>query len=111
MHDCFGDIAESRHWQKVEFFDKGWSSDRKYYIETDDGRKLIIRLADISQYQRKVAEYEAIVEIHKLGLEMSRPIGFGTCASGTKVYILLSWIEGQSLEVALPLLDTQGSMT
>ena len=107
MHECFDDIVESRHWQKVEFFAKGWSSDSKYYIETDDGRKLIIRLADISQYQRKVAEYEAIGLIHKLGIQMSRPIGFGTCANGAKVYTLLSWIEGESLEVALPLLDRQ----
>ncbi len=107
MHECFSDIAESRHWQKVEFFDKGWSSDRKYYIETYDGRKLIIRLADISQYQRKEAEYEATVAIYKLGLEMSQPISFGTFANGSKVYTLLSWIEGQSLEVTLPLLDTQ----
>lgn len=107
MHECFGDIAESRRWRKVEFFDKGWSSDRRYYIEADDGRKLIIRLADISQYQRKAAEYEAIVAIHKLGLEMSQPIGFGICANATRVYILLSWVDGQSSEVALPLLDTE----
>jgi aminoglycoside phosphotransferase (APT) family kinase protein len=107
MHECFGDIAESKHWQKVEFFDKGWSSDRKYCIETDDGRKLIIRVADISQYQRKVAEYKAIMAIRRLGLEMSQPIDFGTCADGREVYILLSWVEGQSLEVALPLLDTK----
>lgn len=107
MHEWFDDIAESGHWRKVEFLDRGWSSDRKYYIEADDGRKLIIRLADISQYQTKVAEYEAIVAIYKLGLEMSQPIGFGTCANGTKVYTLLSWIEGQSSEVALPLLNTQ----
>jgi len=107
MHECFGDIAESKHWRKVEFFDKGWSSDRKYYIETDDGHKLLIRLADITQYERKVAEYESVVAIHKLGLEMSQPVGFGTCANGTKVYILLSWVEGRCLEVALPLLDAQ----
>lgn len=107
MHEYFGDIAESRHWQKAEFFDRGWSSDKKYYIETDDGRKLIIRLADISQYQRKAAEYAAVVAIHRLGLEASQPIGFGICANGEKVYTLLSWIEGESLEATLPLLGTQ----
>lgn len=107
MHECFDDIPESKHWRKVEFVDKGWSSDMKYYIETDDGRKLTIRLADISQYQKKVAEYEAIVAIRELGLETSQPVGFGTCANRTKVYILLSWIDGDPLEAILPSLDTQ----
>jgi len=81
--------------------------ERKYYIEADDGRRLIIGLVEISQYRRKVAEYEVMVAIHKIGLEMPKPMGFGTCSNNTKVLPLLDWVERQSLEALLPLLDTQ----
>ncbi len=103
----FSDIPDAEHWLKIEFIDKGWSADQKYYIETDDDRKLVIRLADISQYQKKKAEYQAMEIIRKLGIDMSEPIDFGTCADGKMVYILLSWLEGELAEEALPGMDTQ----
>ncbi len=107
MNELFSDISESRHWRRIEFLDKGWSADKKYSIETDDGRKLIIRLADISEYEKKKVEFNVIGMIHNLGLDISQPISFGTCAGGKMVYILLSWLEGESAERVLPKLDTQ----
>ena len=100
-------IPDSKHWSKTEFIDKGWSADKKYYIETDDSTKLIIRLADISQYEKKKTEYETMAVISNLGIDMSQPIDFGTCANGKMVYILLSWLEGESAEEVLPKLDTE----
>ncbi len=99
------DIPGSKHWRKIEFIDKGWSADKKYYIETDDGKKLVIRLADISQYEKKKTEYEMMIMISKLGIEMTLPIDFGTCDNGKMVYILLSWLEGESAEDTIPKLD------
>ena len=87
---------------KTEFIDKGWSADKKYYIETDDGKKLLIRLAEISQYEKKKTEYETMILISNLGIHMSQPIDFGTCANSKMVYILLSWLEGESAEDVLP---------
>jgi len=98
-------IPDSKHWLKTEFIDKGWSADKKYYIETDDGRKLVIRLADISQYERKKTEYETMVVIYNLDIDMSQPIDFGTCSNNKMVYILLSWLEGESAEDVLPKLE------
>jgi len=103
----FNDIPDSKHWLKTEFINKGWSADKKYYIETDDGRKLIIRLADISQYEKKKTEYETMVVLYNLDIDMSQPMDFGTCANGEMVYILLSWLEGESAENVLPKLDAQ----
>lgn len=101
----FSDVPDSKHWRKIEFVDKGWSADKKYYIETDDGRKLIIRLADISQYEKKKTEYETMAVIYNLDIDMSQPMDFGTCAKSKMVYILLSWLEGESAEDVLPKLD------
>jgi serine/threonine-protein kinase len=105
MQNYFNEIPASAHWRKIEYFDKGWSSDEKYYIETDDRQRLVIRLADISMHRWKTREYEAIKTISKLGIEMSQPVDFGICANGEKIYILLSWLDGESLEKALPIMD------
>ncbi len=111
MNELFCDIPESKAWRKIEFLDKGWSADKKYLIQTDVDRKLVIRLADISQYRSKTAEYQAMLIIYKLGIEMSQPIDFGTCAGGQKVYTLVSWLEGQSADEALPLLSCEDQNT
>jgi len=52
---------------------KGWSSDKRYYIETSDGRKLLLRVADISKYDRKKAEYKMMKQVAALGVPMSQP--------------------------------------
>jgi aminoglycoside phosphotransferase (APT) family kinase protein len=61
----FSDIPASKHWRKIEFLDKGWSADKKYYIESDDGKKLVIRIADISQYENKKAEFQTLGDVTK----------------------------------------------
>jgi len=42
------DIKSYYEFTKIEPVNKGWSSDKKYYIETADDRKLLLRVADIS---------------------------------------------------------------
>lgn len=50
-------IKNYNTFTKIEPINKGWSNDKKYYIETTDDRKLLLRVADISEYDRKKAEY------------------------------------------------------
>lgn len=47
------DIKDYHIFTKIESVNKGWSSDRKYYIETADDRRLLLRVEDISEYDRK----------------------------------------------------------
>ena len=101
----FSGISDSKHWRNISFLDKGWSADKKYRIHTDKGSKLIIRLADISLYEKKRSEYELMSLIYSLGIEMSQPVDFGVCDSARSVYILLSWLEGDSSEDKLPKLS------
>jgi aminoglycoside phosphotransferase (APT) family kinase protein len=35
---------------KIDPINKGWSSDKKIYIETTEGRKLLLRISDICEY-------------------------------------------------------------
>ncbi|MDD2431448.1 MAG: phosphotransferase family protein [Firmicutes bacterium] len=87
---------------KIEPINKGWSNDKKYYIETTEGRKLLLRVADISHYSRKKAEFEMMKQLATLGVPMSQPLDFGTCDKGKKVYSLLTWCDGEDAEVVLP---------
>lgn len=96
------DIDSSIDWVSVEPVSKGWSSDKKYFVKTKTGQKLLLRLSDIEQYDAKKKEYEIITKYSGLGIKMSLPVAFGVCNEGKNVYMLLTWIEGNDLEEVLP---------
>lgn len=95
------DIASSVDWVSVDSVSKGWSSDKKYLVKTKAGELLLLRLADIDQYDAKKKEYEIITRYSKTGIKMSMPVEFGTCNKGENVYMLLTWVEGKDLEEVL----------
>lgn len=96
------DIKNYNTFIRIELINKGWSSDKKYYIETADDRKLLLRIADISEYDRKKAEYELMRKVAALGVPMSQPVDFGICDKGKSVYSLLTWCDGEDAESNLP---------
>lgn len=98
------DIKSYYTFTKIEPVNKGWSSDKKYYIETADCRKLLLRIADISKYDSKKAEFEIMKQAADLGVLMPQPMEFGTCDNGKSVYSLLTWCDGEGAEVVLPYL-------
>lgn len=102
------DIKNYSTFSKIEPVKKGWSGDKKYYIETENGKRLLLRVADISEYDRKKAEFDMIQQLAILGIPMSQPMDFGVCENGKSVYSLLTWCDGEDAEAVLPLLtDTE----
>ncbi len=101
MHD----IPQYQSFSKIEPINKGWSTDKKYYIETVNGEKLLLRISDITELEKKKAEYNAVCSVAKLGIPMSIPVDFGICDDGRSVYMLLSWIDGKDAEEVLPTLS------
>jgi len=99
------DIPNSSNWLTVDKITKGWSSDEKYRIKTQDGQFLLLRVSDISLFDAKKKEYEIIDKYSKLGFVMSAPVDFGICGGGECCYMLLTYIEGTDLEEALPSLS------
>lgn len=79
----------------------GLSADKKYYIESFDSQ-LLLRIADISKYDRKKVEFLMMKRVAELGVPMSKPVGFGVCDEGKSVYTLLTWCEGTDVETLLP---------
>lgn len=98
----FNDIADFSKWRIIREIDEGWSSDRKYYIETKEGEKLLLRVADASLKKQKKLEFERISALSSTRFPMSRPIAFGNCNQGRSVYMLLTWVDGVPLRSRLP---------
>ena len=105
---CF--IAEKRIVAKVEPILKGWdhedaTNDKKYYIETHDKQKLLLRIADVSEYENKRAQVDMLAQLHGLNIPMSRSVKLGLCNDGKSMYQLLTWVDGQDFESQLPTLS------
>jgi aminoglycoside phosphotransferase (APT) family kinase protein len=103
----FKDIPGSKNWYTLDLIDKGWSNDKKYYVITNDNRQFLLRISDVSTFERKKEEYEMMKMLDSCDILMSRPIDFGVCNNGKSVFILLSWIEGNDAETVLPTLTTR----
>jgi len=98
------DIKGYSTWKNVENISKGWSSDIKYLVTTDDDKKLLLRVSDIKYHDEKKIEYETIKKFSTSGIAMNQPVDFGVCNNGQNVYMLLTWVEGADLEEVLPTL-------
>lgn len=99
------DIPGYDSFEKIEPLNKGWSNDKKFIVETVEGAKRLIRIADIAEYDHKKHEFEMMQRVAALGIPMSQPIEFGFCSNGKKVYQLLSWVDGKNAGDILPLLS------
>ncbi|WP_213588920.1 phosphotransferase family protein [Paenibacillus sp. FSL W8-0186] len=101
MNLMYREIPDARTWTRIKQIHAGWSDDKKYYIQTNDGRELLLRLADISKYERKKWEYESVRRLIHMDISMSRPVDFGICNEGRSVYILFTWVEGEDAREAI----------
>ncbi len=95
---------EKHLFTKLVPIEKGCSGDRKFYAETAEGERLLLRVSDIREYERKRAEYDSAVRAVTLGISMSAPVDFGICCGGECVYSLMSWCDGADAEHLLPML-------
>ena len=100
--DIFRDIPEFDTFAKIEPLNKGWSGDKKYRIETNNGAKLLLRISDIDKLERKKSEYGKLKRAAALDINFSVPVDFGLCNNGKNVYQLLKWVDGEDLETILP---------
>ena len=89
---------------KIEPITKGWSGDKKYCVETVDGQRMLLRVSDISELERKKAEYSMMERVYTLGVLTSEPLGFGLCDGGKSCYSLSGWLNGEDVKEVLPLL-------
>ena len=96
------EIPAFKEWVRIEPITKGWSTDIKYYIEDKWGSKFVLRLSDIKEMPAKEVEYKQMKNLVGMGIPMSNPLDFGECDNGKKAFQLLTWVEGEDAEIALP---------
>lgn len=96
------DINNYDSFKKIEPINKGWSSDKKYYIETETGEKLLLRIAGFSSYDNKKGEFEMMKLLATRALPISQPVEFGICDNGKSVYSLFTWCDGEDAADVLP---------
>ncbi len=92
-------------FKDIQPIKKGMSSDEKYFVTAENGEHFLLRLADYKEFDRKKAEYELVKKLFRLNVPMPSPIDFGVCNNGASVYTLLSWIDGEEAEIAIPKLS------
>lgn len=95
-------ILSNPSYTLIKPITKGWSGDKKYYIETLDGKRLLLRVGEISQYERKKAEYGMMARAYAHGVLTPEPLGFGICDNGESIYCLSSWLDGKAADEVLP---------
>jgi aminoglycoside phosphotransferase (APT) family kinase protein len=95
--DSLRAIPGAEAWTKIEPVLKGWSNDKKYYVEDTGDRKLLLRVSDQNAYARMQGEYDLIRRINALDFPMSRIVDFGVWGEERNTYMLLTWVEGQPL--------------
>lgn len=100
----FADIPGLKNLRGAQPIHQGYSSDEKWMVKDAQGQPFLLRLSDSGQYAQKRREFNIIRLFNTLPFTMSRAIGMGLCDQGQRVYMLLSWVEGESLAQALPAL-------
>ena len=99
------DIPNYDSFTQIRPIRKGWSGEEKYYIETREGERLFLRLADAGELGRKQLEFALLEQAHALGVPMPKPLNVGLCREGRRVYSLFTWCEGEDAEEVLPSLS------
>lgn len=105
MYKQFKEIFEKYKIIKCNQLTKGFSKDKKYIIENDNGKKYILRISDISLIDKRKQQFEILQQLNDLDIYCSKPIEFGTL--GDNCYTLLSWLDGVDAKVAIKDLSEQ----
>lgn len=82
---------------------KGWSCDKKYCVQTEDGTRYLLRVTPKEKSANRENMFNMQQEVAALGVSMCKPVEFGECEEG--VYTVQTWIDGQDAEEVISLLS------
>ncbi|MBB3111249.1 aminoglycoside phosphotransferase (APT) family kinase protein [Paenibacillus phyllosphaerae] len=89
----------------IEPITKGYSNDRKYRVTEHDGAAYVLRVFDITEYERRSEELDWVAKVVDLGVRCSKPVASGASEALGLAYMMLTYVEGEDAEHALPLLN------
>lgn len=88
-----------------ELIHKGWSSDKKFCIRTEDGSKYLLRISPNEKSTARKEQFHIQQQLADLGVNMCNPIDFGVCDEA--VYMIQSWVNGEDAEEVIPQLKRE----
>ena len=100
INDIIKDIP-GYNFTKIEPLRVGISLN-KYYVETDDGKRLLLDIADISEYERRKKVVANMNLAAAQGVPMCLPVDLALCEGGKTIYQLMTWCEGKDLDSQMP---------
>lgn len=100
MYKQFKEIFHKYKIIKCEQLTKGFSKDQKLIVESDSGKKYILRVSDISLIDKRKNQFEILKQLNDKDIYCSKPIAFGILNENS-CYTLLSWLDGVDARVAI----------
>lgn len=97
----YSEMKEKFDITKFDLVTQGLSDDKKFCVKTSNGKCFLLRVSNISEYERKKTIYDIMKKVDNLGIPMCRPVDFGICNDGKNVYQLLTWCDGKNAESVL----------
>ena len=95
--------AALKNAKVIEEIKKGWSSDRKYVVQTRDDERFLLRTSSIEEYDHKKKEYNYMKKLVSLGVPISKSLDFWV--EDDVIHMLFTWAEGEDSEDVLPKLS------
>ena len=65
IREIKNEIPNGDTFTLVKEINKGMSGEKKYYIEDKNGKKFLLRITDVSNYQLKKKEYDFVLQLKK----------------------------------------------
>ena len=93
-------IIEKHNIINVAPLNKGWSADKKFILLNKDNEKFILRISNISLYNKRFNQYELLKSLEALNLNYPKVIDFGKLDEDN-IYILLTYLDGNPAEVSI----------
>lgn len=81
----------------IKLIDKGFSNDTKYYLENVVGERFLLRVANISEFDRKKQEFEMLESISSLNINIPRATSFFSSTKLKQVYSIFTYVAGDDL--------------
>lgn len=100
MYKQFKEIFNKYNIIKCEQLTKGFSKDEKYIVESNSGKKYILRVSDISLIDKRKNQFEILKQLNDKNIYCSKPIEFGIL-NDNNCYTLLSWLDGIDARTAV----------
>lgn len=90
------DLLNSEEIMIIEEIEKGWSTDKKYYIQLYNGAEYLLRKSALETFTRKTTEFDRVKQLLEVGLPISEPLDIK--GVDDEIHSLFRWLKGTDAE-------------